>query len=355
MQMYRAMCIIPDPLLPQVLGIKPGDHEYLIWECLGKLRQIDVANAPASLIMKHLLIAENEILARLVRPFESFLASVQYKAWQEELLEQEKQREKMSRMNKSHASPQIPTRTVIMSHQASTTATAKNNAQINNYGTHTAAFPSPSPSAVTLDQVPSATDFQAPSVKDTRDVYPLSPNSANSSARIVTCSDAYPDILIVDDSLVTLKLTGLTLEKDGHHVERALNGQVALQLMKSRPYDVVLIDINMPVMDGFETVRLFREFENSNNNLVHIPSDVSSISDSDGDFEANYGAYGHASPSRASAGNMQQGHPANAGLTEYTKPFMKSALTAAHYHQLIIGISTNVDEETKKKALDCGE
>eukprot|EP01031_Cornospumella_fuschlensis_P025517 gene25517-30807_t len=40
----------------KVLGNKPTDHEYLIWDCLGKLRQIDVANAPASLIMKHLLI-----------------------------------------------------------------------------------------------------------------------------------------------------------------------------------------------------------------------------------------------------------------------------------------------------------
>eukprot|EP00981_Chlorochromonas_danica_P015029 scaffold10112_cov141-Ochromonas_danica.AAC.2 len=72
----------------------------------------------------------------------------------------------------------------------------------------------------------------------------LSVNSANITGRLIStnlarCSDTYPDILIVDDSLVTLKLTGLTLEKDEHHMERAHNVQVTLQLMKSRPYDVV--------------------------------------------------------------------------------------------------------------------
>jgi hypothetical protein len=41
----------------------------------------------------------------------------------------------------------------------------------------------------------------------------------------------YPDVLIVDDSLVTLKITGLTLEKDGHTVERAKNGQVCVCCM----------------------------------------------------------------------------------------------------------------------------
>ena len=54
-------------------------------------------------------------------------------------------------------------------------------------------------------------------------------------------------MLIVDDSILTLKLTGLTLERDGHHVEKASNGEIALQLMSSNQYDVVLLDLNMPV------------------------------------------------------------------------------------------------------------
>lgn len=229
----------------KVLGQKPDTNEYLIWDCLGKLRQIDIANAPASLIMKHLLIAENEILARLVRPFEAFLHSAQYKAWQESLLEQEKQREKQSRVHRSDRPPQSNGRP-----NNSSVRSVASNVPLSSSASVNGANGPPTP-AIPL---PANTNTDGGSIRTAL-------GSTAGPPRVETCSDSYPDILIVDDSLVVLKLTGLTLEKDGHHVERAHNGQVALQLMKSRPYDVVLIDINMPVMDGFETVRLFREFE----------------------------------------------------------------------------------------------
>lgn len=67
------------------------------------------------------------------------------------------------------------------------------------------------------------------------------------SERLPTCSGNYPNILIVDDSTLMLKLTGLTLEKDGHNVQKASNGEMALALMSSHQYDIVLLDLNMPV------------------------------------------------------------------------------------------------------------
>lgn len=314
----------------KVLGQKPENNEYLIWDCLGKLRQIDIANAPASLIMKYLLIAENEILARLVRPFESFLHSPQYKAWQDNLLEQEKMREKQSRVYRT--SPK------------STGVTNANSGR--SVGTLT-------------PHGQSSTPNMRESGNDT-----VSVNSANNSGRLIstnpaTCSDIYPDILIVDDSLVTLKLTGLTLEKDGHHVERAHNGQVALQLMKSRPYDVVLIDINMPVMDGFETVRLFREFERNNNHLSSPSDDLSSISSSEGDFSRKDLSQKREEGEEEAGGGVDNSNRTNYNmgnkLASYELNYRKPNLTAAHYHQLIIGISTNIDEETRTKAMEAGE
>lgn len=313
----------------KVLGQKPENNEYLIWDCLGKLRQIDIANAPASLIMKYLLIAENEILARLVRPFESFLHSPQYKSWQDTLLEQEKMREKQSRVYRT--SPK------------STGVTNANSGR--SVGTLT-------------PHGQSSTPNMKESGNDT-----VSVNSANNSGRLIstnpaTCSDIYPDILIVDDSLVTLKLTGLTLEKDGHHVERAHNGQVALQLMKSRPYDVVLIDINMPVMDGFETVRLFREFERNNNHLSSPSDDLSSISSSEGDFSRKDLSQKREEGEEEAAGGVDNSNRTNynmgSKLASYELNYRKPNLTAAHYHQLIIGISTNIDEETRTKAMEAG-
>lgn len=65
--------------------------------------------------------------------------------------------------------------------------------------------------------------------------------------RLPTCSASYPNVLVVDDSLLTLKLTSLTLELDGHRVDKANNGEMALSLMDSHQYDVVLLDLNMPV------------------------------------------------------------------------------------------------------------
>lgn len=317
----------------KILNAKPSDNEYLIWDCLGKLRQIDIANAPGSLIMKHLMIAENEILARLVRPFESFLHSVQYKQWQEELLEAEKVREKASRVHRDSRNSGRPDGPGPGNGLSPGSGTGSGGSAPGSGAT----TPNPGTGTAGGDPITALRNNAREGGGQ---------NSNRSADTRASCSDIYPDILIVDDSLVVLKLTGLTLEKDGHHVERAHNGQVALQLMKSHPYDVVLIDINMPVMDGFETVRLFREFESTSNTLP-IPSEMSSISSSEGDFSrANVTARGTSSGDNPGTGT--------AALTNYDLAYRKPNLTAAHYHQLIIGISTNVDEETKVKALAAG-
>lgn len=61
-------------------------------------------------------------------------------------------------------------------------------------------------------------------------------------------------ILVVDDNRTNrIKLTR-SLERQGHTVDTAEDGEHALQKLKSSPFDVVLLDIIMPVMDGFEVL-----------------------------------------------------------------------------------------------------
>jgi CheY-like chemotaxis protein/HPt (histidine-containing phosphotransfer) domain-containing protein len=76
-------------------------------------------------------------------------------------------------------------------------------------------------------------------------------------------------ILLVEDSLVNQKLAVGLLTKYGHEVEVAGNGLVALELSKRTRYDVVLMDVQMPEMDGLETTKVIRARERQSGG--HIP------------------------------------------------------------------------------------
>lgn len=72
------------------------------------------------------------------------------------------------------------------------------------------------------------------------------------------------DILLVDDQLENLTLLTHLLEEEGHSVRQAINGAVALQAMAFSLPDLVLLDINMPEMDGYAVCQHLRE-----NSLTH--------------------------------------------------------------------------------------
>jgi signal transduction histidine kinase/CheY-like chemotaxis protein len=76
-------------------------------------------------------------------------------------------------------------------------------------------------------------------------------------------------ILLAEDNIVNQTLASKLLEKRGHHVTVAGNGKQALAVFEKQIFDVVLMDVQMPEMDGFETTAAIREREKSTGK--HIP------------------------------------------------------------------------------------
>jgi len=69
------------------------------------------------------------------------------------------------------------------------------------------------------------------------------------------------EVLLVEDNEVNAFIASMTLESLGVQCHQAKNGAQAVQMFKEHAYDVVLMDCEMPVMDGYEAVRLIRELE----------------------------------------------------------------------------------------------
>ncbi len=65
-------------------------------------------------------------------------------------------------------------------------------------------------------------------------------------------------ILAVDDSASMRQMVSFTLKGAGHQVDEASNGQEALTKAKGDRYDLIITDVNMPVMDGITFIRNLR-------------------------------------------------------------------------------------------------
>jgi two-component system, sensor histidine kinase and response regulator len=72
------------------------------------------------------------------------------------------------------------------------------------------------------------------------------------------------DILLADDSADNRLLIAAYLKKSGYVLDQVEDGQAALERFMTRAYDVVLMDIQMPVLDGYGAVRKIREWETAN-------------------------------------------------------------------------------------------
>jgi len=75
-----------------------------------------------------------------------------------------------------------------------------------------------------------------------------------------TNSEALP-ILLVEDYEANILVTTIILENFGYHYEVARNGQEAMERFSPGKYSIIMMDVEMPVMNGYEVTRHIRAFE----------------------------------------------------------------------------------------------
>ena len=90
-------------------------------------------------------------------------------------------------------------------------------------------------------------------------------------------------VLVAEDNVVNQRITTLMIEREGYRGEVARNGREALELLQSDRFDIVLMDCQMPEMDGFEATRQQRERERETGQ--HIPIIALTANAMDGDRE----------------------------------------------------------------------
>ncbi len=67
-------------------------------------------------------------------------------------------------------------------------------------------------------------------------------------------------VLVVDDEKAIVKGVKFSLEQEGYEVECAYDGEQALSMIKEGHFDIILLDVMLPKMDGFEVCQMVREF-----------------------------------------------------------------------------------------------
>ncbi len=78
------------------------------------------------------------------------------------------------------------------------------------------------------------------------------------------------NLLLVEDNLINQKIVTLSLQRFIKNIDIAANGKEALEKFGTAKYDIILMDIQMPVMDGFIATKKIREIEQSSNSYTPI-------------------------------------------------------------------------------------
>ena len=106
--------------------------------------------------------------------------------------------------------------------------------------------------------------------KDTTDPTVITTKTSEGYIDQPTITDlSQADVLVVEDNIINQKVMSLSLEKHVKTVDLAFNGQDGVDKIKRNHYDLVLMDIQMPVMDGYEATRAIRNEETGTTR--HLP------------------------------------------------------------------------------------
>jgi len=77
-------------------------------------------------------------------------------------------------------------------------------------------------------------------------------------------------VLIAEDSSVIQNLTKKILSIQNYQISSVKNGQQVLDALESEPFDIILMDINMPIMDGIECTEKIRSLEDPEKSKIPI-------------------------------------------------------------------------------------
>lgn len=87
--------------------------------------------------------------------------------------------------------------------------------------------------------------------------------------------------LLAEDDLVNQKVAEKVLSRAGFTIEIASNGQEAVEAFKQKSFDAILMDVHMPVLDGYQATQQIREFEDQNGGHIQIIAMTASVMSGD--------------------------------------------------------------------------
>ena len=89
-----------------------------------------------------------------------------------------------------------------------------------------------------------------------------------------------PEILIVEDNAINRKLANVMFKTLGHQVDFAENGEISLEKVASKSYDVIFMDIHMPGINGIEAAKAIRS-KHANTPIIALTADIFEIQKND--------------------------------------------------------------------------
>ncbi|MBN3899706.1 MAG: diguanylate cyclase [Nostoc sp. NOS(2021)] len=145
-------------------------------------------------------------------------------------------------------------------------------------------------------------------------------------------SPSETNILVVDDTPDNLRLLAKILESEGYIIRKSLNGKMALQAASRHPPDLILLDINMPEMNGYEVCQQLKASKTTDQIPIIFISALDQINDKLQAFELG-------------------------GQDYITKPFqelevlmrVRNQLLIKHQHQQLIEQNQRLEHEIKER------